>query len=482
MVRTNNSILTTDYCIHSQMSHISDNMIFIFFTGCLFMAMLYHIVLSAIQRNNLLLHYSAYLFAATLFLAERVLLEFASADNGGLQANYWYNLLDEPIQMLIYLTYLNFAARALDIFNTTDKRFITFYYTVICIIIAYTVLYFAGFAFNRFSSRPAVAFIIIRVILMSSLVYLLIAVSKYIRGYFFKFIIAGSLMMFIGNLFAFITSITLHNILGMFGVMWTCIALMLDVTCFSAALGYKARKDLLDKQSALKQLIAKEKQLQQQELEKINAIYLARDTERNRIARDLHDEIGSTLSSIHIYSSIAEKTMQSNPEKTKQVLNQINSNTRAVMENMSDIVWAMKTGDQQDILLSNKIKNIGYELLTAKNINCRYEIDDASDHADLDIDLRRNILLIVKESINNTVKYSNATDAKISIAINNNALIVCVTDNGNGFDRETAHKGNGLQNINFRVKQCGGKLQINSDAGKGTAINCSFPLTSISDK
>ena len=113
--------------------------------------------------------------------------------------------------------------------------------------------------------------------------------------------------------------------------MWTCVALVLDVSCFSAALGYKARQDLLQKQAALKQLLLKEKQLQQQELEKINAIYEARDADRNRIARDLHDEIGSTLSSIHVFSSIAEKLMKSDPGKTKQVLGQININTRTVM-------------------------------------------------------------------------------------------------------------------------------------------------------
>jgi signal transduction histidine kinase len=267
----------------------------------------------------------------------------------------------------------------------------------------------------------------------------------------------------------------------MLGVMWTCVALVLDVSCFSAALGYKARRDLLEKQVALKELLLKEKQLQQQELEKINAIYEARDADRSRIARDLHDEIGSTLSSIHIYSSVAEKMMQSDPERTKQVLGQININTRTVMENMNDIVWAMKTGDQQGILLSNKIKNLGYELLDAKNINCRYEIEDAADHTALDIDLRRNILLIVKESLNNIVKYSQATEVILQINIPGNTLHVSIEDNGRGFDMDTSKKGNGLQNIRYRVNQCGGSIGIRSAAGQGTSITCDFPLTSISD-
>ncbi len=381
----------------------------------------------------------------------------------------------------MYFTYLRFAACALDIVSIANIKFIRFYRIVLGIIILYTIIHMGGIYLDWFDRRQPIAFIGIRIILMSSLVYLLIAVSGYIRGLFFKIIIAGSAIMFIGNLLAFITSVTLEPILGMFGVMWTCTALILDVTCFSAALGYKARKDLLEKQAALGQVLMKEKQLQQQELEKMNTIYEARDLDRNRIARDLHDEIGSTLSSIHIFSSVAEKMMQENPEKTKQFLSQINTNTRSVMESMSDIVWAMKTGDQQAVLLSNKIKNIGYELLDAKNINCRYEISEVADHAHLDIDLRRNILLIVKESINNIVKYSDATEVSVNINIEGDRLLVGITDNGKGFNMDQTHDGNGLQHIEFRVKQCGGTSRIQSVTNKGTSIHCNFPITSFSD-
>ncbi|MEP6675583.1 MAG: sensor histidine kinase [Ferruginibacter sp.] len=446
------------------------------------MATIYHFVLAIIQRNSLLIHYSAYLLAATFFLAERTLIGFIFTAEHDLQSDFYYNLIDEPAQLLIYLTYLNFTARALNFFSFPDRKLILFYRIVIIFIIAYIIFHCMGMGFHWFLKRSVPAFISIRIILMLGMIYLLIKVSRYITGLFFQFIIAGSFIMFAGNLMAFITSLTKKYMLGMYGVTWTCAALLLDVICISAALGYKARKDLLEKQEALNEVIHKEKQLQQQELEKISAIYLARDAERNRIARDLHDEIGSTLSSIHIYSSVAEKMMVSNPEKTKQVLKQINVNTISVMENMSDIVWAMKTGDQQDILLSNKIKNIGYELLNAKNINCSYEIETKADTADLDIDMRRNILLIVKESLNNTAKYSNAAEANIKMTVHESVLDLYISDNGKGFDMETVQKGNGLQNIQYRVKQCGGSLEITAADGNGTAIHCSFPIATIRDE
>lgn len=453
---------------------------FIFFTGCIFMATVYHYVLYIIQRNKLLLHYSAYLFSATAFLAERVWLDFLSSSGANTRENFYYNLLDEPIQMLMYFTYLRFAARAMDIFNLTNKKIIAAYKIVLAIIVLYTTVHIITISFHWFDKRSAIVFISIRLVLIIFTIYLLIAVSRYVHGLFFKIIIAGSAIMFMGNLFAFITSVTAKRFIGIYGIMWTSVALVLDVVCFSAALGYKARRDLLEKQEALKQLLLKEKQLQQQELEKMNAIFEARDADRSRIARDLHDEIGSTLSSIHIYSSVAQKVMESDPEKTKQVLGQININTRTVMENMNDIVWAMKTGEHQDILLSNKIKNLGYVLLDAKNINCHYEIDISADRADLDIDLRRNILLIIKESLNNIVKYSGATEVILKINITGKHLNVSVSDNGKGFSMETVKKGNGLLNIQYRVKQCFGNIDIISFHDRGTSITCHFPITTIS--
>ncbi len=463
------------------MPAFTENNVFVFFTGCLFMALLYHFVLSIIQRNSLLLYYSAYLFAATSFLAERVSVNFFYKTNEELQNSFYFNLLDEPIQMIMYFTYLRFAARAIDIFSITNKKYIVFYRFVLWITFLYSVVHLTGISYHWFDKRPTISFIGIRLVLMTSLVYLLIAISKYIRGLFFKIIIAGSVIMFLGNLLAFITSVSNKPILGMYGVMWTCVALVLDVSCFSAALGYKARCDLLEKQAALKELLLKEKQLQQQELDKINAIYEARDADRSRIARDLHDEIGSTLSSIHIYSSVAERMMHSDPEKTKQFLGQININIRSVMENMNDIIWAMKTGDQEGVLLSNKIKNLGFELLDAKNISCRYEIESTADHANLDIDLRRNILLIIKESLNNIVKYSQASEVILKINITGKLLNVSITDNGKGFDMETIQKGNGLKNIQYRVRQCCGNVNITSGHNAGTSITCNFPIPSISD-
>jgi signal transduction histidine kinase len=96
--------------------------------------------------------------------------------------------------------------------------------------------------------------------------------------------------------------------------------------------------------------------------------------------------------------------------------------------------------------------------------------------------MRRNILLIVKEALNNIVKYSDAAEVNLKISQSASKLLLSLEDNGKGFDQQTAHKGNGLQNIRYRVQQCGGTVSIISAVNAGTAIHCKFPITTISDK
>lgn len=202
---------------------------------------------------------------------------------------------------------------------------------------------------------------------------------------------------------------------------------------------------------------------------------------RNKISQDLHDDIGASLSSIHVYSSVAEKAMGEDAEKAKNILRQINHNTRKVMEDMSDIVWAMNAKQRDETSFSGRIKNYGYDLLSQKNIECRYHIDHLAEQKLLKPDARKNILLIVKEALNNIAKYSEASRAGVDIITDRNHFLITITDNGKGMETEAVRKGNGLNNIKERTAMLGGTCSINSSPGNGTAIRCSIPLANISD-
>lgn len=202
---------------------------------------------------------------------------------------------------------------------------------------------------------------------------------------------------------------------------------------------------------------------------------------RARISQDLHDEVGAALSSIHVYSSVATKAMGKDAEKAREALTHINQNTRQVMENMSDIVWAINTGDVGETALEAKLKNYGYELLSPLNIRCTYWIDKETDKKLVNIEARKNILLIVKEAMNNIAKYSIATEAVVKLEFHHKFLHLEIGDNGKGVDQVNNRQGNGLHNMRQRAEVLGGTFLFNSEKDKGTVVQCKIPLTNIRD-
>lgn len=203
--------------------------------------------------------------------------------------------------------------------------------------------------------------------------------------------------------------------------------------------------------------------------------------ERNRIARDLHDDVGSALSSIHVFSSAAERAMQTSPDIAKDILQQISSNSRGIMENMSDIVWAINTGTNSRMSLEDKLKNYGYELLTPLGISCIYHIDPQAERMLENIEARKNVLLIAKESMNNLAKYSRATQARITLSLEDENLRLEISDNGVGFVAADSRSGNGLRNMQQRSETLGGQFVLRSVPGNGTTVIAIIPLTSIRD-
>jgi ligand-binding sensor domain-containing protein len=202
---------------------------------------------------------------------------------------------------------------------------------------------------------------------------------------------------------------------------------------------------------------------------------------RTRISQDLHDDIGGSLSSIYIYSTVAEREIEAHPNKAKEFLRQIHTNSREVMENIGDIVWANQTEKQEKYTLSDRIKNYGYDLLPQKNIECHYSIDPQVERKLTNPVARRNILLIIKEGLNNMAKYSDATHAEVAVHMDRRFLHLQIKDNGRGFEQNGHLNGNGLGNMKDRAVSLGGDLSISSSEGEGTNIECRIPVSTLSN-
>ena len=188
---------------------------------------------------------------------------------------------------------------------------------------------------------------------------------------------------------------------------------------------------------------------------------------RSRISTDLHDDIGSTLSSISILSEMA---MRSNAKESEDMMMEIKNNSVMLMERMDDIVWSINPkNDSLDNLLL-RIKSFAARLFEARNIDYTINIDESVKEAKLSMESRQHIYMMLKEAINNIVKYSGCTRAEINVNYQHSQLKISVRDNGKGFDRTSIHTGNGLLNIQTRAQQMKADISIESYPGQGTHI------------
>jgi ligand-binding sensor domain-containing protein/two-component sensor histidine kinase len=197
---------------------------------------------------------------------------------------------------------------------------------------------------------------------------------------------------------------------------------------------------------------------------------------RLRISRDLHDDIGSTLSSISMISSMAAQQMPE-AKKAKDLFGTISNASRQAMDLMSDIVWSINPKNDKMEMIITRMRQYASETLEASQISFSLEVDGDSQNVSLPINQRKDFYLIFKEAINNLAKYAQASTAHIQIETRKKELILRITDNGTGFDPEIQNAGNGLKNMRTRATQIQGILHIDSRPGKGTTIELTLPLT-----
>ena len=195
--------------------------------------------------------------------------------------------------------------------------------------------------------------------------------------------------------------------------------------------------------------------------------------QRTKITADLHDEIGSTLSSLQINSTVANKLLEKDIESAQKVLQKVESQANSLAEKIGDIIWSMKPGKDEFMTLSTRIKNFCNEVLGSTDINYVIKIDKDIDTLITDFAVRKNVLLITKEAVNNALKYSNAKKIKISIRHEKNQILLVISDNGIGFDTNNM-SGNGIGNMKNRASELNAAFELISTLNLGTSIKLQF--------
>ena len=197
---------------------------------------------------------------------------------------------------------------------------------------------------------------------------------------------------------------------------------------------------------------------------------------RDRIATDLHDDMGSTLSSIRIFSDVLKKQVEEKQPQATPLLDKISNNAAQLSENMQDIIWTIKQDNDKLEDLVTRMREFGLKLCDAKDIEFKVHISDTFRTSRLDLEQRRNLYMIFKESLNNAIKYSGCDTIQLFITQQGRHLKMVIEDNGKGFDGKYVKKGNGLSNIQKRAGEINGFAKIESGNGSGTRIDVLIKL------
>jgi len=195
---------------------------------------------------------------------------------------------------------------------------------------------------------------------------------------------------------------------------------------------------------------------------------------RLRISRDLHDDIGSTLSSINMISSMANKKA-GDVKRSAELFDTISAASRQAMDLMNDIVWSINPKNDRMEMILIRMRQYASEILEAAQIAFTIEMNESAGRITLPVDKRKDFYLVFKEAINNLAKYSGASRADIRLHYNDQDLTMTISDDGIGFDPVSPHgnrsgSGNGLKNMKARAMQMDGSLEIISSPGAGSTI------------
>jgi ligand-binding sensor domain-containing protein/anti-sigma regulatory factor (Ser/Thr protein kinase) len=208
---------------------------------------------------------------------------------------------------------------------------------------------------------------------------------------------------------------------------------------------------------------------------------------RKRIATDLHDDIGASLTQITVLSEVARQTLSREGLHSEQ-LGQISAVSNELVEAMSDIVWAINPKKDHLSDLVHRMRRFASDVFTARGLAFGFDAPDATRDMQLGASVRREVFLIYKESVNNVLKHSFATRVGIEFRLEGGRLELSISDDGRGFDPldsvtlsgeyepTDGTGGNGLYSMRRRAAEMGGSYDVRSKPGEGTTVKLNLPV------
>jgi two-component sensor histidine kinase len=197
---------------------------------------------------------------------------------------------------------------------------------------------------------------------------------------------------------------------------------------------------------------------------------------RTRIASDLHDDIGSNLSLIAGLSEVLGQSARRDNPQVAERLSVMADVSRRSVEAMSDIVWAVNPKRDNVVDLAHRMRRFASDRFAARNIEFHFDAPNPNQNVKLGAEVRREVFLVFKESVNNIARHSGCKSAEASLKTERGTIILKLSDDGHGFDEASTDHGQGLDSMRRRAEKLGGQFDVISQPNSGTTVILKAPL------
>jgi len=438
-------------------------------SGILLLMIFYSLAVFLQNKNKEFVYYSLYALCST------ILIFFKSFGTSESNESYFFyeEYLDFATMVIGVIFYLIFVRSFIN--TREDHKKLDKFLRVSEILLLVLLLIFSGIYF--FTSNYISLFIlenyIIKIIMFFiGIVFIVYSIKK--KDTLLNYLAAGNIALLFFSILSLLGMFRIQifpkpgNIFNNSLFLYE-LGVALELVLFLSGLAYKNRRDLTERVRERERLKLEN---ERQEFEKQIAIVTTRQEERDRISADMHDELGSGMTAIRLMSEIVKTKMkdQAFPE-----LEKISNSANDLLGKMNSIIWTMKSSNDSLESLVAYLRSNALEYFESTPVVCKVSVPDNIPQIEMSGEKRRNVFLSVKESLNNILKHSHATEMHLDITITKTKLIIHVADNGVGIDTEKLRRfGNGLSNMKRRMESIGGDFQVQS--GPGSVIIFTCPL------
>ncbi|HEX4957264.1 MAG TPA: sensor histidine kinase [Lacibacter sp.] len=439
-------------------------------SGILLMMILFSFFTYVQNRRLQFLYYSVYALCVAVMLFLKAVFYNSSEAFNFFNEEY----LDYALLITGYIFYIGFTRKFLNTpndYKLLNKIFVTAEIILFIFLALFSWMYFTDkpFVWLDTTENMSKYFMI-----FLGLVYVVIGITQ--RNKLMNYLLAGNL----ANLLFAAVSQTIIVIrvasfiptTGLFrqSLLYFEIGIFLELVFFLLGLIYKNKIELIEKVQM--DAVIKQEQ-ERQEYEKEIAVLRAQQDERTRISADMHDELGSGVTAIRLLSEIA---LQKTKEQPVDEIARISNNANELMSKMNGIIWSMNPGNDTLGSSISYMRANASEYLDNFKINYTIHVPETIPAIELSGNRRRNLFLVMKESLNNIVKHANAGNVTIDFNCTE-GLNITIQDDGKGINPEKLNEfGNGLKNMQRRMENIGGSFTISSSGG--TKIQLHLPLIS----